>query len=209
MPKATPRILGLSTVAPLIMTMMLAAPLAGQASTTRGFHLGFHLQGASLSVEGDDTPDEGGGAGIRVGYGINRIVTLFADLDGAVITVEDADNLSGEWGMAHVDFGGRFHFANSLRRWVPFLEAAVGFRSVGVDDALVNNETVESVSFNGGSFSIGGGLAVYFTETLALDVAARFTAGEFTEIEVGALSLRNLDIDANSGRFNLGLVWWL
>lgn len=209
MPTRAPTIPGLSIVAAMILTLTPAGALTGQVSTTRGFHLGFHVQGASLSVEGDDTPDEGGGAGIRVGYGINRIVTLFADVDGAVITVEGAENLSGDWGMAHVDLGARFHFANSLRRWVPFLDVAVGFRSVGVDDALINNETLESVSFNGGSFSIGGGLAVYFTETLALDLAARFTAGEFTEIEVGALSLGNLDIDANSGRFNLGLVWWL
>ncbi|MFC1660940.1 outer membrane beta-barrel protein [Gemmatimonadota bacterium] len=182
--------------------------LAGQSSTTRGLNLGFHLQGASLSIEGDDAADEGGGAGIRIGYGFNRIVTLFAELDGAVISVKDAENLSGDWGMAHVDLGARFHFANSLRRWVPYLEAALGFRSVGVDDAIVSTEATESVSFNGGSFSLGGGLGLYLTQTFALDFGLKVTSGEFTEVDLGNVAVTNLDIDATSTRFSLGIVWW-
>ena len=200
---------GLPAVAVLLLVAAFSQPLDAQKSTTRGFHLGVHLQGAALSIEGDDTSDEGGGIGLHVGYGINRIVTLFADLDGAVVTVEGADNLSGDWGMAHFDIGARFHFASTLRRWVPYLEAAVGWRTVGVDDAIVATETLESVSFNGGSFSIGGGLSVYLAETWALDLGARFSAGEFTKIDIGSISVNDLDIDASSGRVNLGIIWWL
>lgn len=194
----------LAVIVPLVLTTW--SPLAGQESTTRGLNLGFHLQGASLSIEGDDTADEGSGAGIRVGYGINRIVTLFADLDGAAITVEDAENLEGDWRIGHVDLGARFHFANSLRWWVPFLEAALGFRTVEVEDVGPNQE--ETVTFSGASFSVGGGMDFYFTESLALDLGLRFTGGEFNEIEIGSISVGDLDIDASSGRFNLGIIWW-
>jgi hypothetical protein len=48
----------------------------------------------------------------------------------------------------------------------------------------------------------------YFTESLALDLGLRFTGGEFNEIEIGSISVGDLDIDASSGRFNLGIIWW-
>ena len=34
--------------------------------------------------------------------------------------------------MAHADLGARFHFASTLRRWVPYLQAAVSGRGVTV-----------------------------------------------------------------------------
>ncbi len=184
-----------------------ALPLAGQKSTTRGLNLDFHLQGAALSVEGGAS-DGGGGAGIRVGYGFNRIVTLYLQVDGSSIDTQNAPQLSGQWAMAHADLGVRFHFANSLRSWVPYLEVAAGARAVSAADAQVTPATQEDVSFNGGAFTVGGGIYVYFTETLALDVGVKVSSGEFNEIEVGAVSVGNLDIDARSSRFGIGLVWW-
>lgn len=192
----------------LVLALLPGAwsPLGAQESTTRGWNLGFHLQGVSLSIEGDETADEGSGAGVRVGYGMNRIVTFFADLDGAAIDVAEAENLEGDWRIGHLDLGARFHFANSLRWWVPFLEAAVGIRTVEVDDVGPNQD--DSVTFSGGSFSVGGGMDFYFTESVAMDLGVRFTGGEFSEIEIGSVSVGDLDIDASSGRFNLGIIWW-
>jgi opacity protein-like surface antigen len=183
------------------------APLSAQNSTTRGLNLGVHVHAASLSVEGADA-QEGGGLGIRIGYGLNRIITLYLELDGASVEVENAENLRGTWALGHVDFGARFHFANSLRRWVPYLEAAIGARAVSVSDPFVGNEEIDDVTFSGGAFSVGGGLDVYFTQTLALDLGLKFSTGEFNQIDVGAVSIRNLDIDANSTRFKVGIVWW-
>jgi outer membrane autotransporter protein len=182
-------------------------PLAAQESTTRGLNLSFHIQATTLSVEGADS-DGGGGAGIRVGYGFNRIVTAFFQLDGSSVDTKNAPDLSGEWTVAHADLGVRFHFANSLRSWVPYLEAAVGARAVHANDAQVTPQIVEDVSFNGTSFSVGGGLAVYLKETLALDVGVLLSSGEFNEIAVGAVSVGNLDIDSKSSRFSVGLEWW-
>lgn len=200
---AVPLSLGLGVV----LLSGLCLPVAAQESTTRGLNLGFHLQAAALSVEGADS-DGGGGAGIRVGYGFNRIVTGFLQIDGSSIETENAPQLSGEWAMAHVELGVRFHFANSLRSWVPYLEVAAGARAVSAKDAQVTSGTREDVTFNGGAFTFGGGLDVYVTETLALDVGLLFSSGEFNEIEVGAVSVGNLDIDATSSRFSVGLVWW-
>ncbi len=198
---------------PMLSLVFLAVALAvwptstsAQVSTTRGLSLGGYLQGASLSVEGGD-PAGGGGAGLRVGYGLNRTVTLFVRADHSEMDVEDA-SIVGQWALGHGEFGARFHFANALRRWVPYLEAAAGARTVSVTGAEVDGEPEGKVSFTGGAFSLGGGLGVHFNQTLALDLGLIWTGGEFTDIDVGNVSVRGFDIDAQSFRFNLGLTWW-
>lgn len=189
--------------------LLLAAPATAlaQQSTTRGLSLGAHLQATSLTVE-DDDPSNGGGLGIRVGYGFNRIVTGFVQLDGSTVTIENGGTIVGDWALAHAEVGARFHFANSLRRWVPYLEVAAGGRSVSVSDASVNGQRVDDVSFSGGAFTLGGGLSTYLTRKVALDVSLKFTGGTFDKVDLGNVSVNNLDIDATSFRFGVGFVWW-
>jgi hypothetical protein len=185
---------------------MAATPAAAQKSTTRGFSIGAHLQGASLTVE-DDDPAGGGGFGARVGYGFNRRFTGYLEVDGIVFDVENPE-LQGEWAMGHVDLGLRFNFANSLNRWVPFLEGAIGGRAVSVEDATSDGEDVGTVTFSGGAFSLGGGISFFTSEKFAIESLVKFTGGTFEQIDVGDVSVRNLDIDASSFRFKLGVSWW-
>jgi len=189
---------------------MLALPghtIAGQESTTRGWNLGVHLQAATLKVQ-DGDQDGGGGLGFRVGYGFNRIVTGYFEADGVSVDSEGSDEIQGTWTLGHVDLGVRFHFANTLRSWVPYLDLALGGRVAKVTDVQVNGEDLGDISFNGGSFSFGGGIDVYFSQTFALDVGLKVSGGEFTEVDVGSLTVGDLDIDATSTRFKVGVVWW-
>jgi hypothetical protein len=185
---------------------LAATPAAAQRSTTRGFNIGGHLQAASLAVE-DDEPSGGGGAGLRVGYGFNRSLTGYVEMDGITFDVENPE-LEGEWAMAHVDLGLRYNFANSLRRWVPFLDAAIGARAVSVEDATSEGENVGKVTFSGGAFSLGGGVSFFTSEKFAVETLVKFTGGTFEQIDVGDVSVRNLDIDASSFRFKVGVSWW-
>ncbi len=189
--------------------LLLLAPAAAsaQASTTRGLSLGAHLMGTSLTVENGDAVG-GGGFGLRLGYGFNRIVTGFVHVDGSRIDLESGSTIVGQWDLAHAEVGARFHFANSLRRWVPYLEASAGGRSVSVSDASVNGEAAGKISFSGGAVTFGGGLSTYLTRKVALDLSLKFTGGEFTKVDVGNLSVNSLDIDAASFRFGVGFVWW-
>ena len=193
---------------PLLLTgLVRGAPIAAQESTTRGLTLGVHALAASLTVEDGERNDAGGG-GIRVGYGINRIITVFAQFDGAQFDVSESDGIGGDWTMGHVDIGTRFHFANSLRSWVPYLQAAFTGRVVEISNAVVNSSPAADVRFNGGAFTVGGGLMAYFTESFALDVQLSWSGGEFTEIDVGSISIGSLDIDARSSRLSVGVAWW-
>ena len=45
-------------------------------------------------------------------------------------------------------------------------------------------------------------------EKLAIETVVKFTTGTFEQIDVGNVSINNVDIDANSFRFKLGVAWW-
>ncbi|MEZ4416003.1 MAG: outer membrane beta-barrel protein [Gemmatimonadota bacterium] len=197
----------LTALATLTAASALLNDLSAQNSTTRGFNFGFALEGAGLTVEGGDQAN-GGGAGLRIGYGMNRIVTFFVGADGTAFNVEDPDAPNGDWTMAHVDLGARFHFANALRSWVPYLEGAFTARAVRLNDAMIGGNNVGDLSFNGGAFTVGGGLSVYFSQTFALDLELMGSGGDFTSITVDAGTINIPDIQATSGRFRIGLLWW-
>jgi hypothetical protein len=195
-----------------VAAFVASAPVLAQESTTRGLHVGFHLTGATLDFEDGSDRADGAGVGITVGYGVNRTVMPFLQLEGTGFAVEggrvEDDAVRGDWTMGHLDLGARFHFASTLRMWVPYLQAALSGRAVSVADAEFRDDTDVDVSFNGGGFSFGGGLMVYPWETVAFDLQLMFTGGEFTEIEVENVTVSGLDIEADSGRFSLGAVWW-
>jgi hypothetical protein len=183
-----------------------ASSVVAQRSTTRGFTVGAHLQAGSLSMD-DGDPDEGVGLGFRVGHGFNRHFTGYLEFDGMAFTVA-SDRFGGYWGMADIDLGTRFNFANSLRRWVPFVEAALGARVVSWDDATVNGQPVGKVDFSGGAFSLGGGVSYFVVQKVALETVLKWSTGTFEKIDMGNVAFNNLDIDATSFRFKLGVAWW-
>jgi len=190
----------------LSLSLVAAGTASAQESTTRGFNVGLHLGGASITVEDGDRHG-GGGGGLWIGYGFNRTVQLFVQLDGSEIDVTDSD-VQGKWTMGHGDLGVRFHFANSLRSWVPYLQAAITGRVVGVDNPTINGSSEPDAALVGGGLTLGSGMLVYFSETFAMDIQADWTGGTFTQLEYDNVTIKNLDLDAQSARFNVGVSWW-
>lgn len=190
-----------------VVCFLVPALASAQLSTSRGLSLGAHLLGTSISVEDSDA-QSGGGLALRAGYGVNRIVTVFLQVDGSQIDLEDDAGVSGSWQLAHADLGARFHFASTLRRWVPYLDVSFGARTVSVSDAIIDGENEGKVSFTGADFTAGGGISIFFKPTLAFDASLKWSTGTFDEVDVGSVTLRDLDIDAKSARFGVGLMWW-
>lgn len=190
------------------MAILLGAGLGhAQESTTRGFMVGLHLGGAGLTVENEERSNAGGG-GLVFGYGINRRITLIAQVDAAAFDDPSTGNVEGQWTMGHFDLGIRFNFANSLRSFVPFLQGTVGARAVGVSDPIVSGTPRNTVSLSGASFTFGGGVDIYFSQSFALDLQLLVTGGEFTTLTVDNASLSGFDVNATSSRFNIGVGWW-
>ncbi len=191
----------------LLAFLFLPGMALAQQSTTRGFNVGAHLSAASLSVEGEER-NEAGGGGISVGYGFNRSFSLFLQLDGAQFNDQSTADLEGDWTLGHVDLGVRYSFANSLRRWVPYVQAALDLRAVTISDPVVDGTDREEAELTGSGLTLGGGLAYHLTEAFALDLQLLWTAGEFNTLRVENVSVSGFDVDASSGRFNLGVSWW-
>ena len=191
----------------VLLASVGARSVQAQASTTRGFNIGIHFTGSSLTLEDSDRFNSGGG-GLWLGYGFNRTVELFLQADGTKFDVENAD-VEGDWTMGHADIGVRFHFANSLRSWVPYLQVAATARAVTVQDGYINDVAqADDVSMVGGGLTLGGGIAFYFNETFSADLQLLWTGGTFTRIEAGSVSYNDLDLDAQSTRFDIGISWW-
>jgi hypothetical protein len=64
------------------------------------------------------------------------------------------------------------------------------------------------VTLSGGAITLGGGFLFYFNETLAADLQLLWSGGRFTEITVDNVTVGGLELDATSGRFNIGVAWW-
>ncbi len=185
---------------------------SAQQSTTEGWVFGLDLGGAAVSFQNEPS-DRGGLVGARVGYGVNRIVTLYAGAYEADVDIQEFDRFD-KVTFGHVDFGVRLHLADSRRWWVPYGDLALTFWPVS--DVLENGEQT-TTDFSGvPTSSLGVGLAMYLSETWVLDVNFKGGQGAFKDVEVGNISAGRsqqhshtfLDIDAASARFTVGVSWW-
>jgi hypothetical protein len=187
---------------------VITLPLSAQQSTTRGFMVGAHIGASSLKVR-DSERSNGGGGGLVVGYGLNRVVTIFGQIDGSTVDVTNQPQADGTWALGQGDIGVRFHFANSLRSFVPYLQGALSIQTVNVTDIPASSPfTGQKVTFSGGAFTLGGGLMLYVKESVAFDLGLLFSGGEFTEVRVGNATFSGFDTNVQSTRFNIGVVWW-
>ncbi|HJN30254.1 MAG TPA: hypothetical protein QF604_20305 [Candidatus Latescibacteria bacterium] len=182
-------------------------------STTKGWGFGFDAGGATGSF--DNQPSDGGPlAGARVGYGFNRIVTLYAAAYEADVKVRKFDGFD-EVSYGHIDYGMRLHLPNRSRRWVPYADLAL-FCFRPVSDVQENGTKTTSNFGSLPSGSLGFGLAVYLTESRALDVKFKGENSAFNDVEIGNISTGAavdhthtfVDIPTKSDRFTIGISWW-
>lgn len=200
------RITGISGLA---LLMAFATPVAAQHPTTQGFIFGLHVGAVSIQAEDVDRAT-GGGGGLYVGYGLNPRVTIFTRVDGANIAVENAFDVEGAWGMGHVDLGVRVHFPGAERSAVPYLEGSLTGRLVDVSELSESSSFgVDEISFSGGALSLGGGVMVYATQTLAIDLGLLVSTGGFSDPTLQDAIQKGLDLNTTSTRLNIGVRWWL
>ena len=150
--------------------------------------------------------------GGRIGYGFNRILTLYATAYETDVDVRDF-----EWfdkvTFGHLDLGMRLHWPDSRRRWVPYGELTM--TAWPTSDVLKNGEQT-TTDFRGAASGLGGGVAIYLSEGLALDLNYKRARGVFKDIPVGNIldegreqhAHRFLDLGAESRRFTIGVSWW-
>lgn len=200
------RSLPTTLLAAVAFVFLAASSVDAQSSTTRGFLLGAHLGAATVSIDGSGST--GGGGGVLFGLGFNRNFTVFLQLDGATLDVNDGET-AGSWTLGHADLGVRFHFANSLRSWVPYVQGGFSGRVVSLTDIPAANPlSGRDVSISGTSVSFGGGVMIYPSQAFAVDLGVAVNGGQFTTLTVDNTSQTGFAVDATSTRINVGFAWW-
>ena len=187
--------------------LCLASPVDARAqlSQAQGLVVGLEVGGAVVTFE-NQPRDRAGIVGARAGYGFNRALTPYlgiyeADVDTPGFQAPDKVTLG------HVDLGVRLHLPND-RHWIPYVDPAWTLRIVQLSRENVGRDTRD---FSGPGFSLGGGLAVYLSDTWALDLNLKWGKGQFRRVPVGDRTVegpRRLDFNAESARFIVGFLWW-
>jgi hypothetical protein len=192
-------ILGLSLLVSIAVATPLSAQMSGGAqnssvrSNTTGLHLGLGLNGSAQRIEDYDA-ESGGGLALRIGYGFSPLVTVFLASEGAWMPDD-------EYALGHGDLGVRLNFSDAANNLRPYIDAALSSRVMQDDDFQVS----------GLGATLGGGLQVFFSAPVALDVGLKWTYGQYNTVRdrQSGVSVTNSDgINASSARFNIGLSWY-
>lgn len=197
---------------PFLFCLGCVVESGAQPAGMQGWTLGLD-SGATVVSFGRDPGDGAVLVGVRIGHGLNRIVTPYLGMSyGTIDTpgLEAFDKVK----FGHVDLGTRLHLAGGRRRWVPYGDVALTFRLV--TDVLYAGEWTAADFTSGPILSLGGGIAVFVSEAWAIDVGVKKGRGSFEDFPAGDLPAGGTsgheslppDLDAASVRLRVGLSWW-
>jgi hypothetical protein len=194
-----------AAVSPEALAQGAASKVSGV--NTKGFYAGAALNGSSIQMDdadfGDSDRDNGGGLTLHLGYNFTKMFGVF--LSGTAASLKIDDEESGEEEdvtLGQGDIGGRVSFVGSSAL-VPYIEVAFTGLNAKFDFEG------EDVELRGSGATGAIGLNWFFNPSVALDVNARYTKGEFNTIKVGGTSITNDDgIGVNTGRLNVGIAWY-
>ena len=146
----------------------------------------------------------GGGFGLAFGWGFSELVTLVVNMDG---TNMDSD-FGSEFGLGHFDFGVRFTFAGTHRRFKPFANVALtGFGAHQNDYFRHGGGFGRSATVGGGGLTLGGGFQHFFSTKVAMDLGLDLTFGDAGYFEIGDVEIHRHD-DSFSSRLSFGIAWY-
>lgn len=168
---------------------------AGSQYKTSGVQIGAYLNGTSATYEQGDETDSGVGLTLRLGYGFGNRLSVFFAATGSSMD-------SGDYTLAHADFGARYLFADARLR--PYVQGAFSGRALRFDFA---GETLEA---RGAAPTVGAGLEYGLGRSAALDVGLNYTFGNYNEGRLSGGSWEDLGedrIESGSARVDVGVVW--
>lgn len=191
-------------LAPASLAQVAKAPGKGAVteapvrSNTSKLFVQAHLNGTGLSVEGEDA-ENGGGFGLKLGYGFSPLFTLYAGFDAASMDAAGG----GSYSYGFFDLGGQFNFRSGAHALVPYLDLALS------GQAAVFDADGEDFTFSGAGVTLGGGLKYFVSPVLALDGSLTTTLGRFTTVEYDGVSVEDEEgLGTTGARFGLGLSWY-
>jgi hypothetical protein len=185
-----------------------ATPAPMPRANTNKLLLGLSFDASSIKSDDlNSSTESGAGMAAQLGWGFTKNFALVLDASAARIA-----SLNGDFDLAHVDVGGRWHFVSMRSGLVPFVEVGYSGRAATKQGALMTdgagNMYTGDLSILGGGVSLGGGFHYFVAPTWAIGGALKWTTGQFSRVQFDNVSVDGFQIDATSARFNMGFTWF-
>lgn len=182
-------------------------------SNTKGFSVTLNGTYGTWSSESqfmgdlDSIEPNGLGAGIKISYGINQNIELLASLNSAGYTREF------EWDiyqLTQVNFGGRYNFGATLRRFRPFLEAGLSINSLIIDPITFDGTTLFRLESSGAGISVGGGFHIFLSQNISVNASGNVAFGNFGSNFLSGTEVNNLEeiLDFTITTVHIGLSYF-
>ncbi len=189
--------------------------LSGQdiRSTAQGFSINLDFAYGSWNSESqflgdlDDLEPSGLGFGAKVAYGIDQNIEVFLAIRQIGFKQEfDWD----AYKVNNVDIGGRYNFGATLRRFRPFLEAALSFHSLVIDPITFDGTTVFKLESSGAGLTLGGGCHIFILPNLSANANGKLTFGNFSSTSLSGTEVDNIQesVDFAMTTIQLGLTYF-
>ncbi|MGH7467430.1 MAG: outer membrane protein [Longimicrobiales bacterium] len=166
---------------------------------------GITIQGPGM--RGQIKTNLGTGAGVQVGYGFTPRIMIFAGADVAKQSTTYA-GIDGDFGLAHLELGGRMVFPQPGKRMLPYVVALVGTRALA---ASSDNQGVSvTLRLSGTELGAGGGFLYALTPSLAIDAGVNAVRGKFGKAVLSGDMSSEATVDVNSTtnlRLKVGFSW--
>jgi hypothetical protein len=205
-----------------IIALGLGAATSAQAQNARKFVPVPHTEGLMLGattvitqgitlqgegMNGQVQTNRGTGVGVQVGYGFTPKLLVFASTDISKQGTTYA-GIDGDFGLTHLEAGGRYTFLQAGKRMVPYVNALVGKRAL---TASSNGGGISvTMRISGTELGAGGGVLYALSPKVSLDGNVSAVRGKFTTIELSGDVNQSGTLTVNSStnlRLKVGFAW--
>jgi hypothetical protein len=194
----------------LIAVTCLLLGTKGQAqdiqSSTQGFSINANMNFGSWNSnsyffgELDEIEPSGVGFGIKIGYGVNQNIEAFLSYNSTSYAREfDWEN----YNQSTILLGGSYIFGATLRKFRPFVEAALSFNTLMIDPITFDGYTEFELKTSGAGGSLGGGIQYFVKENLSVSATGRVNFGTYNS---AALSGMNINIMEENLDFSITTI---
>ncbi len=148
------------------------------------------------------------GAGFEVGYRVTPRLLAYAGFDINKQPV-DAFDLEGDFGLTHLEAGARLSFPIERSKFMPYVGAWVGRRSLSTSLDDFDTGTSSDLSLSGLAAGASGGVQMFVSPKLALDGGLSIGVGKMGDIKLDGQTqiTQNLD-NTTTTRIRFGANWY-
>ena len=148
------------------------------------------------------------GAGLEVGYRVTPRLLAYAGLEINKQPVDGFD-LEGDFGLTHLEAGARLSFPIQRSKFMPYVGAWVGRRSLTTTLDDFETGASSDLSLAGMAAGASGGVQMFVSPKLALDGGLSVGVGKMGNIKLDGQSQQTQSLEnTTTTRIRFGANWY-